>query len=76
MGTFPNAEALFDTLLPFSVIDFIIWPSEDSFPMGFVVQVLTNVLGLVGEKLVAAPITPIVLPLTLVNSTVVIDKHS
>lgn len=76
MCTFPYAESLFNTLLPFSVIDLIIWPSEYSFTVCFVVEVLTNVLGLVVEKLVAAPVASVVLPLTFVDSTVVIDKHA
>ena len=75
-GALPSTEAVLDALLPLTIVHLTVWPRQDALSMRFVIEVQADVLNRVLEELVSSSIAPIVLPLTFIDTPILIDERS
>ena len=73
---FPDAKALLDACDPLTIVLLTVGPREDALTVRLVVMVLAQVCCIVGEKLIATSIAQIILPLALVDTSVLVDQDT
>ena len=76
ISALPDAVAVLDALKPLAVVYFSVLPLIHAFPIWLATFVGPMIGVSAGEDLVAAAISLILAPLTLVDTPVLVDKHA
>ena len=76
MDALPSAEAMLHLLLPFAIVDFAIRPRVNALTVRLIVEEEANVPAPTAEDLVTSTVSPIVLPLALINMAIGINQDT
>ena len=76
IGALPDAIAVLNTLQPLTVVYFSVLPLVNAFPIWLAIFVGPMIGVSTGKHFVAAAISLILAPLTLVDTPILIDKHA
>ena len=76
LDTLPCAIAMFDLLLPFTVINLATGPGVNAFSMWLIVEKEAQVSAATAKDLKPLSVSAIVFPFTFVNVAVCVDEHA
>ena len=76
MDTLPSAEAMLHLLLPFAIVNFAVRPSVNALTVRLIVEEEANVPAPTAEDLITSAVSPIVLPLALINMAIGINQDT